>query len=758
MTRVVRGTDMRDANESPRCVSLWFSTWFAALCLFASANAAEPGIRSVNIRGLQVGGSTVVTIDGDDLGKAPKLLLPFPAKQALQPKSTDKQAVFEVTLDGTVPPGFHHLRVVSEGGVSAPAIIGVDKLPQRLLAKDAVALPVAIHGSLTGSTVADATFTGKANQKILIEVEAERLGSKLRPVVHLYSPKKLQLAWSWPVPHLLGDTRLEATLPEDGTYTVSIHDAEYAGQSPGFFRLKIGQWSYSDRVFPPVAGPDTKQVELTGNANAKLDLPLKRDPFAPLPWPAQGDWSGFRPFVEAGSRPELAAGDSLASMLKAGSYAITDRFTKPFEESRFRIPAAPNSKLKLEVFTERLGSPLDVALVIRDEKDNLLARADDGPGTLDPVLEYTVPDKTTVVIVGVVETQGRVGTLSAFRLAVDPAGANAPPDVRLFMPTSRLAIPAGGNWVVPVYAERKGYFGPVSLSNGGAIAADADGTLVTLSSTAAEAMVQTWIGRGEGIARPVFVRGHPLEKIQPWLASEIAVAPTSAKAADFRVEWRGLPDTTGLVPALRLALPVKVSRLDPATPVRLTLLTSQAPNPDPNRTIRLEKPIELGAKVSDGELVALLPAELPASSYDIAVQAELLSADKQRVLATAFTPVKKLPVRMPIAVKLVSPAKIEAKLDPKMATAVEIKGEIVRTEGYTGEATVTLTGVPPGVAPPSVTVKANETAFVLKLALPPTLAAGNSDLKISANAATDPKQPGVRVKSRDVPLSLVVTR
>jgi hypothetical protein len=734
----------------------------AALCLcvsvIGSAHAAEPAVRSVNIRGLQVGVSTTITVDGDDLGKAPKLLLPFPAKQTLQPKSTDKQAVFEVTLDAAVPPGFHHLRVVSEGGVSTPVIIGVDKLPQKLLTKEAAALPIAIHGSVTGSTVAEANFTGKAKQKLIIEVEAERLGSKLRPVVHLYSPKKLQLAWSWPVPHLLGDTRLEATLPEDGTYTVSIHDAEYAGQSPGFFRLKIGQWNYADRVFPPIAGPDTKQIELAGNANAKLDLPLKRDPFAPLPWPAQGDWSGFRPFVETGSRPELTPGDSLAGMLKAGSYAVTDRFTKPFEEARFRIPAAPNTKLKFEVFAERLGSPLDAALVIRDDKDNILAHADDGPGTLDPVLEYAVPDKTTVVIVGVAETQGRVGPLSAFRLAVDPAGAHAPPDVRLFTPTSRLAIPAGGTRVVPVYTERKGYFGPVSLPNGGVIAADADGTLVTLSGTAAEATVQTWIGRGDGIARPVFVRGHPLEKLQPWLAAEIAVAPTSAKAADFTVEWRGLPDTAGLVPALRLALPVKVSRLDPAAPVRLTLLTSQAPNPDPNRTIRPEKPIELGAKVSDGELVALLPAELPASSYEIAVQAELLSADKQRVLATAFTPVKKLPVRMPIAVKLVSPAKFDAKLDPKMATSVEIKGEIVRTEGYTGEAIVTLTGVPPGVAPPTVTVKANETAFVLKLALPPTLAAGSSDLKLSANAATDPKQPGIRVKSRDISLTLNVTR
>ena len=34
---------------------------------------------------MQVGGTITVAVDGDDLGKAPKLLLPFAAKQTLKP-------------------------------------------------------------------------------------------------------------------------------------------------------------------------------------------------------------------------------------------------------------------------------------------------------------------------------------------------------------------------------------------------------------------------------------------------------------------------------------------------------------------------------------------------------------------------------------------------------------------------------------------------------------------------------------------------
>src|ERR1700722_2821112 len=202
--------------------------------------AAEPTVRNLNVRGLQVGGTTTITVDGDDFGKAPKLLLPCNAKQILKSGSTDKQAVFDVSLDDTIAPGLYHLRLITENGASLPVIIGIDRLPQKPLTKAIDSLPAAIHGTVSGSAVVETTFPGKANEKITIEVEAQRLGSKLRPIIHLYGPKKLQLDWAWGTPNLSGDARLETTLPESGTYTIAVHDAEYATPGPGYFRLKVG--------------------------------------------------------------------------------------------------------------------------------------------------------------------------------------------------------------------------------------------------------------------------------------------------------------------------------------------------------------------------------------------------------------------------------------------------------------------------------------------------------------------------------------
>jgi hypothetical protein len=743
--------------------------------------AAEPNIRNLNVRGLQVGGTTTIAVDGDEFGKAPKLLLPFPAKQTLKPGSTDKQATFEIALDDTIAPGLYHLRLVTDNGASLPVIVGIDRLPQKPITAAIDALPAAIHGTVTGSTVVETTFTGKANEKITIEVEAQRLGSKLRPIVHLYGPKKLQLAWAWGTPSLSGDARLEAVLPEAGTYAITVHDAEYAGPGPGHFRLKVGTFGYIDQVFPPVAGKETKRFELLGSTTSSVDMQPGKGTAILFPWPkstanARDLWSGPRPWVALSPRLEFikTVTPGKPMELPAGPVAVSGRFAKPNQEDRYHVAVIPNTRVRFEVFAERIGSPVDAALVIRNDAGGVVAQAEDSPGSLDPVLEYTVPDKVSAVTVGVVDSSGQGGPRAIYRLAIDPVKSEGQGDFHLTTPVQKLALSPGGRAVVPVFVDRRGYVGKFTLSaddlpigvklEGTTISPDADGALVVLTANEfSSTAIITWKARGDnGEIRNVFHKGHPLERLQPWLAAEFSITPTAAKAADFTVDWRNLPPDAGLSPAGKLALPVAAKRLDPASPVRFVLLTSQAPpltnnQPDPNRAIRAEKPVKLAAKVSDGDFLVLIPPELPADTYQIALQAELLSPDKQKVLATAVTPVRTMPVKLPVAVKLEGAAKIEAKLDAKTGATVEVKGTAERLNAFTGEVVVSLTGLPPGIpVPPPATVKAGDTKFAFKLVLPPTAPPGDAKLKLSASVVPDPKQPNVRVKSRDVDFALTI--
>lgn len=651
-------------------VSLRAALWPFLFILFtASLAAAEPNVRSVSLRGLQVGGTTTLTIDGDDLGTAPKLLLPFPAKQVIKGKSTDKQATFEVTLGSDVPPGYAHLRVATNGGVSLPVIVAVDALPQRPFASKAGESTAAFSGSVPSSSATVETIVkGKAGQKLQVEIESQRLGSKLRPVLHLYDPNRSQLAWAWPSPATFGDCRLEATLPADGDYTVTIHDVEYAAPAGSFFRLKLGEWDSVDFTFPPAISCGKSSVELLcPGKSLKVPLPnLTQEQLYIVPWPKSGTWSGARPWVSVSNRAEYAElgnkpGEPEKIPLEGA--AVSGKLSTPFEVDLYRFPAKPGTKLKIEAFAERIGSPVDVALVIRNDAGAVLARSEDGTDTLDPAFEYTVPAKSDGVIVGVVDAAGRGGPRGVYRLSVEPVEKAA--DFALTTTVQRLTLSAGGRALLPVLVERRGYTGEIELAAEGlpagvklennVIPAGADGTLVSIlhSGSAGEAAITNWLGKSkDGVTRPVKFKDHPLDRLQPWLAGEITIAPVAPAKDAFAIDWNKFPEKATLDPGGKLSLPVKLTRPASASLVRLTLLTSQGPRAGANaqqQLLRSEPPagVELAAKATEGVLPVTVPPQLAEPSYDVAVRAELLAADKRTVLATAFTSPKRLNVTVP---------------------------------------------------------------------------------------------------------------
>ena len=377
-----------------------------------------------------------------------------------------------------------------------------------------------------------------------------------------------------------------------------------------------------------------------------------------------------------------------------------------------------------------------------------------------------MPANTTSILVGVEDAQGHGGPLGVYRVTATPEGVR--PDFRLFTREQRVALPVGGKCLIPVLIERRGYAGAVELFCDGLppgvkfesnrIDPGADGTIVTVSGVIADAVLTHWRGRAEDRReRPVVVAGDPLERMQPWLATELPLAPTKAKASEFQIDWRGLPADAGLIPAGKRSLPVKLIRPATAETVRLTLLTSQSiplvnNQPDQIRALRQEKPVELAAKVVEGELTVLVPAELASTSYDVAIRADLLGPDKRTVLATAYTPVRRMAVRPPLVVT-VEGTRVEAKA----GTTVNVKGKVERREGVAGDVVLTLTGLPAGASAAPVTIKAGATDFAFAVAVPANAPPGETKgVKVSASAIADPKQPAVRVRSRDVELTLVL--
>jgi hypothetical protein len=652
-------------------------TWLTLLIagLACAAAAAAPTIANVPVRGLQLGATTTLTIDGAQLDGNPQVLFSFPvAKAEIKPGATATQVQVDVTLDKVVPPGLYQVRVASAHGVSNTAVIAVDGLPQVPLAAEAASLPVAMHGSLAGAAVMSTTFQGTAEQRVVIDLECRRLGGATDPVLLLFKPDGSQLAYSQRERLLGGDARIDVALPADGKYTIKFHDALFRGGSPGMFRLKIGPFSYADLVYPLGATRGQKTQFSFASTNLPRDARIEATfpdllELQPGGWPDGALVCGGRPKVAVSDLPEVSeAAESPGTPQEiAVPGGISGVLAKSGEQDRYVLKVQPSTKLRFDILSNRLGVPLDGVLTVAREDGAQLAANDDRPDTLDPGLDFAVPGDVQKLIVTFSDRQNRGGPDAIYRIAVTKADL---PDFRLSIPADAVQVPARGTTLLRVKADRAGYGGDIKLAfdppppSGVSLAGDviptgANETFLTIS--AGEIPPSAVLTRlvGEGAADNAALRrvaSRPEDnasKHQPWLKHELALAVKSAEP--LVVAWQ-LGEGAAFNLGQNVAVPVKVTRVEGAEgDVRLTLLTTQVVPPiaegndkgKPNlaRAVRLDGTPSIGAAQSEGTVSIVVPADLPVMPYDLVLRAELLGGDG-KVRATAITPaLRMIPVK-----------------------------------------------------------------------------------------------------------------
>src|SRR5208283_5396208 len=147
-----------------------------------------------------------------------------------------------------------------------------------------VTVPIIINGRIDRPGDRDVfRFEGRAGQIVVAEVYARRLDSPLDSVLRLTDARGNQLAFNDDAPdegaglethH--ADSRLMVTLPANGSYALSIGDAQQKGGPEYAYRLRIGapRPDFELRVTPSaVNGGVNGNVPLTVHA-------LRRDGFA----------------------------------------------------------------------------------------------------------------------------------------------------------------------------------------------------------------------------------------------------------------------------------------------------------------------------------------------------------------------------------------------------------------------------------------------------------------------------------------------
>jgi hypothetical protein len=751
--------------------------WATSACL------AAPTIKQISSPGLQTGATTVLVVEGTDLTDDTEVVLTVPvAAQKLPKPATADRVEIAITLDASVIPGIYPLRVVNRRGISNAVLVGIDQLAERPFAPDAGNLPVALGGTLTGGTILRTSFDGKAGQQIVADIESHRLGSSLNPVLHLFDARGEQLAWSQMVPTLNGDARIVARIPADGRYTVELHDALYRGAEPGAFRLKIGELHYADLLFP-LGGQRGSKVSLAPIAsNLAPEQRIDADLAGAVGtiaarWPTDRWLTGTRPQILVGDLPEVLEQEGVTKpQLVPAPVALDGRLLAPHEEDQYVLAVSPGQTWRLAVTAAQVGSPLDGVLSVRKESGEQLATADDTPTTTDPTLDFKVPDGVDRILVAVKDLLDRGGPDYVYRLTAALADR---PDFRLQILADREQVPGGGAAIVRVRANRAGYQGPIKLSllglpSGIAIANDeipagATDALVSLLAFGSPAhAITSIVGTSADpnilLVRPAQLAETPMAVRQPWLRSELALAVTGANT--LSVVWE--PEATGTQLPLGSRLPARIAVTRAplaAGAVRLSLVTSQiAPRKeitennqkrqvdDVDRMLRLEGTPTIASDQAALTTPILVPADLPNIPYDMAIKAELLSADGKTTIASATTPARRLTSIQPLRIELAGEPKVEAKSGS--GETGRLLGKVIRLGDLPHPVTVTLTGLPADFLAPAVEVPADKSDFSLPVSFP--FNTPPNDLANVAIVATAQPGGGTAVRSNELPVAVKI--
>lgn len=749
-----------------------------------------PAIQNISPRGLQIGGKTVLTIDGADLAADSRLLLPFPvASQTVQPGATNNRLQIEVTLDAGLSPGIYELRLANGGGISPGVAIGVDEAPQQAFAEQAV-VPVALHGAVSGSQILKTTVHGAKDQRLVCDLEAQRLGSELKPVVRIYDSRGAQLAWSGPQQKLSGDARCEAVLPADGDYTIEVHDVVYRAGSPGFFRLSIGALEYADMVFPPaISRSASRDVEFLGSSGASAKSRMLTADAAPgvrqmpVNLPSGERFTGAAPRVLVSDFPELVeapAGGERQNLGKA-PVGISGRLAARGEEDHFLLEVQPGSNLRFQVHARQLGSPVDALLTIRNEQMAGLASADDSADRSDPVLDFTAPAGVEKLIVSIKDLRGQGGADYVYHLTITDL---ARPDFSLAVETGEVNLLSQGTQTIKVNAVRSGYNGPIQLDipglppdiqlSGGTIAAGDTIGLLSLTAAASAPHAGVFSLRGqatEGSEMVTRIARRPESSVsrnQPWLREQIGIA-ASAQPAPIVLLAAASPADAPLLSGGRFPLTVQLRRGEGfQNRIRLRLLTTQVTPrkkekqnnqdvevDDLERTLRLEGAPEYGPETAEATVELLVPADLPEKPWGVSLAADVLAADNKTVQATFTSPTLQLTAKRSLALELSSGAQIEAKAGG--GDTGQFTGKIVRMAGFEQPVTVTLVGLPPEYPAPQVVVAAGESDFVLPVRFPyEAKAADLQNVRLKASGLLQPDNEKSRLASNEVPVSIKV--
>lgn len=721
----------------------------------ADDTQTRPVIGRVIPHAIEINKTTRVQIVGNHLQGA-RLHMDVPGISFIPADGSNAtQGFFDIAVADHVLPGRYLLHCVTAGGVSKPAMIAIDRIltvADGTYTKEspATVLPAAIAGVIAGTEQKHLWFQGTANQKIVAEVEARRVGSKLDPVVEIRSAAGTPLDLQWQQSELQGDARASVTLPADGLYVAQVHDLQFKAAGGSIFRLIVGDLPPSSIAYPAtLTSAETSVRTLSRNAVSDAVSIRRTDGSAAiqsgssiLPLPALRTLNGVvvaEPLE--GTFPETAI-DATFTASPFPPLFVSGRIAAPGEKDNILLTVTPGQSLYFQLSARTISSPLRGHLAVFNG-DALLAQNDGNSGADDPAISVTVPEAVTQLKVVIRDINEKGSQASAYQLQVARADR---PAFALSTGEESIQLPLNGSVPVRLSVVRTSpsfrYTGPIHLTTTGissvtivphTIAASDQNqdvlVMLTRSSTGnpdaeADGQALTISGTADGAA-PVFSTTVALDldsvPMSALTVSDASIITGASAAAPGTVYFDAAPPI--LLRGLPAIMPVHVLALTENTPpiVRFEMTTTEASRPEdankkdspPKPKVALEE-FQFGP-VTQGifQLRIDVPSDIPSSAIDAVISADFVTqplaigvGSKAWTAPTTFF--------IDDAVTISAPA--EAK--GTKAAGVIITGHVQRHPSYDGEFTVVLDGLPKDYTATPGSVAAGQSGFTIKLNIP----------------------------------------
>ena len=124
-----------------------------------------------------------------------------------------------------------------------------------------VTLESIVNGQSNGGAADFFKFTARQGQRVMLDVWAERIDSRMDATLLVYDAAGREIARSRDVNGR--DPLVDLSIPADGDYVVMLYDFLYQAGSEFPYRLVISTEPYVDFVFPPAGPPQTKAGHFT---------------------------------------------------------------------------------------------------------------------------------------------------------------------------------------------------------------------------------------------------------------------------------------------------------------------------------------------------------------------------------------------------------------------------------------------------------------------------------------------------------------